>query len=426
MGRPPAPGTPLNIGGRALRGLRYGELGRALLVLGLCALPPIVRHAEAILWVSRRVLGRHLWVRLLRATFYGQFVGGRTHRELEATAPRLRSMGLRPIVAVPCEGDVGQEPQGESWYEANQRAALEGVGLAAAMGPEPMMQLRVTALLSARLCEDLGRCPAGEGLTMERAAAMMGGEEAALPALTPNQNRHLGVALRRLEEVAKAAVGRGVRLLLDAELSALDPPLATVTWALARRHNPERPWVWGTIQAYRRGAPERLWGSAAALRGSRFGVKLVRGAYLESERRAGGGARIHPTADATHRSYGRCLELALGLVAGEGAELMVATHNEASVLQATQRMQALHLPRSGGGVFFAQLYGMCDHVSLALGEAGYDVYKSVPVGSEETALPYLVRRAQENGAILGGGRRDREVLIGELKRRLLGGGNGEK
>ncbi|XP_071657476.1 hydroxyproline dehydrogenase isoform X3 [Patagioenas fasciata] len=391
MGRPPAPGTPLNIGGRALRGLRYGELGRALLVLGLCALPPIVRHAEAILWVSRRVLGRHLWVRLLRATFYGQFVGGRTHRELEATAPRLRSMGLRPIVAVPCEGDVGQEPQGESWYEANQRAALEGVGLAAAMGPEPMMQLRVTALLSARLCEDLGRCPAGEGLTMERAAAMMGGEEAALPALTPNQNRHLGVALRRLEEVAKAAVGRGVRLLLDAELSALDPPLATVTWALARRHNPERPWVWGTIQAYRRGAPERLWGSAAALRGSRFGVKLVRGAYLESERRAGGGARIHPTADATHRS-----------------------------------MQALHLPRSGGGVFFAQLYGMCDHVSLALGEAGYDVYKSVPVGSEETALPYLVRRAQENGAILGGGRRDREVLIGELKRRLLGGGNGEK
>ncbi|XP_071657477.1 hydroxyproline dehydrogenase isoform X4 [Patagioenas fasciata] len=301
MGRPPAPGTPLNIGGRALRGLRYGELGRALLVLGLCALPPIVRHAEAILWVSRRVLGRHLWVRLLRATFYGQFVGGRTHRELEATAPRLRSMGLRPIVAVPCEGDVGQEPQGESWYEANQRAALEGVGLAAAMGPEPMMQLRVTALLSARLCEDLGRCPAGEGLTMERAAAMMGGEEAALPALTPNQNRHLGVALRRLEEVAKAAVGRGVRLLLDAELSALDPPLATVTWALARRHNPERPWVWGTIQAYRRGAPERLWGSAAALRGSRFGVKLVRGAYLESERRAGGGARIHPTADATHR-----------------------------------------------------------------------------------------------------------------------------
>ncbi|NWW98690.1 HYPDH dehydrogenase, partial [Caloenas nicobarica] len=60
----------------------------------------------------RRVLGPRLWVRLLRATFYGQFVGGQTHSEVEATAQRLRSMGLRPMLAMPCEGDVGQEPQG--------------------------------------------------------------------------------------------------------------------------------------------------------------------------------------------------------------------------------------------------------------------------------------------------------------------------
>ncbi|NXW95853.1 HYPDH dehydrogenase, partial [Alopecoenas beccarii] len=58
----------------------------------------------------RRVLGPRLWVALLRATLYGQFVGGQTHGEVEAAARRLRSMGLRAMLVPPGEGDVGQEP----------------------------------------------------------------------------------------------------------------------------------------------------------------------------------------------------------------------------------------------------------------------------------------------------------------------------
>ncbi|NXV39511.1 HYPDH dehydrogenase, partial [Rissa tridactyla] len=57
----------------------------------------------------RRVLGERLWGRLLRATFYGQFVGGQTHGEVVATARRLRAVGLRPMLALPIEEDVGQE-----------------------------------------------------------------------------------------------------------------------------------------------------------------------------------------------------------------------------------------------------------------------------------------------------------------------------
>ncbi|KAM6188343.1 hydroxyproline dehydrogenase-like [Sarcoramphus papa] len=430
VGRPTAKGTPLNFGeGTAFRLKSGRELARALLVLRLCAFPRLVRHAGTILTVSRRVLGARLWGGLLRATFYGQFVGGETPAEVVAAAGRLRAVGLRPMLAVPTEEDVGQEKDGEEWYDANRGAALECVGLAAATGPHPMMQLKVTALMSARLCETVSRRLAEPGaeLTLERVEEVMGGEVASFPCLTPEENRHLGVSLRRLDDVAGFAAARGVRVLVDAEQSYVNPALSLATLALMARHNRASPWVWNTYQAYLQDGKRRLAGDAATARrrGVRFGVKLVRGAYLELERRRarelGDPDPVHPTLDATHRSYGECLELALGLAAqaGEEIEVMVATHNEVSVLHATHRMEELGIPRQGGGVCFGQLLGMCDHVSLALGEAGYAVYKSVPYGGAEATLPYLARRAQENQGVLQAARRERRLLARELRRRLL-------
>lgn len=49
---------------------------------------------------------------------------------------------------------------------------------------------------------------------------------------------------------------------------------------------------------------------------------------------------------------------------------------------------------------------------------GYAVYKSVPYGSVDDTLPYLVRRAQENRTVLLGIRKERDLLKQELYRRL--------
>ena len=49
---------------------------------------------------------------------------------------------------------------------------------------------------------------------------------------------------------------------------------------------------------------------------------------------------------------------------------------------------------------------------------GYAIYKSVPYGSVEDTLPYLVRRAQENQTVLQGIRKERDLLRKELFRRL--------
>ena len=49
------------------------------------------------------------------------------------------------------------------------------------------------------------------------------------------------------------------------------------------------------------------------------------------------------------------------------AAVMVASHNEESIMKAVRRMGELRL-LSRDGIYFAQLQGMCDHVSFALGQ----------------------------------------------------------
>uniref|UniRef100_A0A4W3GM29 Proline dehydrogenase n=1 Tax=Callorhinchus milii TaxID=7868 RepID=A0A4W3GM29_CALMI len=82
------------------------------------------------------------------------------------------------------------------------------------------------------------------------------------------------------------------------------------------------------------------------------------------------------------------------------------------------RMRELNIEKDDGIVCFGQLMGMCDHVSVTLGMAGYMVYKSLPYGAVDTVIPYLVRRAQENQAVLQGVRQEQKLLRRELRRRF--------
>lgn len=47
-------------------------------------------------------------------------------------------------------------------------------------------------------------------------------------------------------------------------------------------------------------------------------------------------------------------------------------------------------------------------------------YKYVPFGSVDEALPYLIRRAQENSDMLGGVGKEMKMMRQELRRRMFG------
>ncbi|KAM8794721.1 hydroxyproline dehydrogenase [Eudromia elegans] len=239
-------------GGGALRHRGAGELLRGLLVLRLCACPPLVRHADTVLRASRRALPRPLWAALLRASFYGHFALGAGPAQVERAVRRMRELRLRPLLALPIEAAAPEEAELERNLEAALRCADMAAATAEPAAGAAMMQLKVTALMSARLCETLSRRLAepGAGLSPERLADVMGGEAPSFPCLTRAENAELGGALRRLDAVAQRAGRCHVRLLLDAEQQPLNAALALAGAALAERHNRELPLVWGTCQAY--------------------------------------------------------------------------------------------------------------------------------------------------------------------------------
>jgi proline dehydrogenase len=164
-----------------------------------------------------------------------------------------------------------------------------------------------------------------------------------------------------------------------------------------------------------------------------YGAKLVRGAYMEQERaRAkllGYKDPINPDYEATSAMYHSVLDECLTRIkalkeAGDDPQkigIMVASHNADTVRYGLCLMSELELDPQERVLCFAQLLGMCDQITFPLGQAGYSVYKYVPYGPVNEVLPYLSRRANENGGMLGKVALEKNMLGKELFRRISKG-----
>lgn len=130
---------------------------------------------------------------------------------------------------------------------------------------------------------------------------------------------------------------------------------------------------------------------------------------------------IHDTVDDTHRCYDDAADLLLRHHArhGTSTEVVIDTHNEASVAHAVRVMDELDLASDDDDVHFAQLYGMLDKLTFALGRGGYNVFKYLPNGQVDEVVPYLVRRAHANGDVLGNVAKEMVLLREELGKRCF-------
>jgi proline dehydrogenase len=229
--------------------------------------------------------------------------------------------------------------------------------------------------------------------------------------------------------LANEAASVGTRLLIDAEQVRFQPAIDNLVLELQQAFNAtsvtDKPIIYNTYQFYLKDGSERL--RTDVQRADRFdyhfGAKLVRGAYMESERvfaaASGLASPIHDTMEDTHKSYDESVDFLLGhsSQSDKQVELMCATHNQASIENAIESMNKHGIDRRSSAISFAQLYGMADHLTFNLGKHGYRAYKYVPYGEVHEVMPYLLRRARENSAMVGGAAAELSMIKNELHRR---------
>ena len=245
--------------------------------------------------------------------------------------------------------------------------------------------------------------------------------------LSDNEEEQMKNMLGRLDVLASAAKNCNVKLMIDAEQTYFQPAISRLVMELMKVYNVDQAVIYNTYQCYLKEAFNYLSTdmSFAERQGFHFGGKIVRGAYLEFERKRaaeiGYKDPISPTYEATTRMYERVVgECLTAIAADRKVSIMVASHNEESVNFTTERMNQLGIFAEDKLVYFGQLLGMCDRLTFRLGHAGYPVYKYVPFGPVKEVLPYLSRRAHENSSMLAHTDKEVKLLINELKYRMSG------
>jgi proline dehydrogenase len=256
-------------------------------------------------------------------------------------------------------------------------------------------------------------------LASDRIRAQRKGQE--LAPLTATQEQEFAAIHKRLDRICKAAHDNDVSLFIDAEETWIQTAIDQWTFDMMLRYNIESDIVFNTIQMYRHDRLAFLKSELERAKAAQitYGVKLVRGAYMEKERaralELGYPSPIQPDKAATDRDYNAALKL---IVANQDVFTVCAgTHNEDSALLLTQLMQEAGIENGSTNHYFAQLLGMSDHISYNLADAGYMVAKYVPFGPVKEVLPYLLRRADENTSVAGQTSRELSLLIKEKARR---------
>lgn len=254
-------------------------------------------------------------------------------------------------------------------------------------------------------------------------------------ALTANEEEQFRNMVIRLHTIFKYAKNQNVRVMVDAEQSYFQPAIHRLAVEMMRSYNTESAIVFNTQQCYLKKALKTVTLDLEQAKRQNFyyGAKLVRGAYMEQERaRAkllGYKDPINADYEATSAMYHSVLDECLTRIkalkdAGDDPQkigIMVASHNADTVRYGVKRMSELELDPQERVLCFAQLLGMCDQITFPLGQAGYSVYKYVPYGPVNEVLPYLSRRANENGGMLGKVALEKNMLGKELFRRISKG-----
>jgi proline dehydrogenase len=348
---------------------------------------------------------------LIRSTIFSQFVGGET---LEQTAQVARKLGQYNVQVILDYGVEGGK-ESEEGFEAATRQFMQVIDHAATEPNIPFMGIKPSGLARHELLETL------DSLMHQEEGTLMVRYLRVLDKLSSEMKEEWQALTSRLMRIAEHAAQKKVGVLIDAEETWIQDPVDALTILMMEIYNKQHCVVYNTLQLYRHDRLPFLFDSfeLAKERGFILGAKLVRGAYMEKERKRAGEkgypSPIQPDKESTDRDFNAAVKFCIDHL--ERVGLMVASHNEYSNLYAVKLLQEKGLPLRHPHVHWSQLYGMSDNITFNLAHAGCGVSKYLPFGPLKDVIPYLMRRAQENTSVKGQTGRELALIRKELQRR---------
>ena len=332
---------------------------------------------------------------IIKNTIYKQFVGGETIEECDATIKELAKYNIGTILDYSVEGK-----ESETDFDACVEETIETINRAKGDASIPFCVFKVTGMARFAL--------------LEKASANKN-------SLTEAEQDEWLRVRRRVGATCKQAYLYDKPVFIDAEESWIQQAIDDLANENKEKYNKEKAIVFNTYQLYRHDRFVYLEQCIKHANDNNYhiGAKLVRGAYMEKERKRakemGYPSPIQPDKKGSDDDYNAALELCIKNI--NHVSVCVGTHNEQSSMLMVDLMQKNSIQPADKRVYFAQLLGMSDHISYNLSLTGYNVAKYVPYGPIKDVLPYLLRRAQENTSVKGQTGRELSLIIKEKKRR---------
>ncbi len=344
---------------------------------------------------------------LIRNTIFKQFVGGETLEKTKQVADTLEDYNVQAILDYGVEGKEGEEN-----FELATAEFIKVIEYSATQKSIPFISVKLTGFARFALLEKLDAASDSKSGTEARIA---------LDVLNEKEKVEFEKVRNRLIKICEVAAKNNIGVLIDAEETWIQDPVDALTMQMMEIFNKNNVVVFNTIQLYRHDRLRFLEDSfeQSKLKHFKLGVKLVRGAYMEKERRRAEVMNylspVQSNKQATDNDYNAAIEFCIPRI--DNIFLIVASHNEYSNLYTTRLLQKHYGSFDHKHVHFSQLYGMSDNITFNLAKAGCSVSKYLPFGPIKDVIPYLMRRAQENSSISGHTGRELGLIKKELKRR---------
>lgn len=239
--------------------------------------------------------------------------------------------------------------------------------------------------------------------------------------LNDSENDSWNRVIQRFDQVCSKAFKENIKILIDAEEVEVQNAIDDLAIKMMRKYNLKTAIVYNTVQMYRK---DRLTYLNEMISnqfndGVIFGLKLVRGAYMEKERNLAVSMNIESpicdTKNETDKNFNSGLDFVFNNF--ERISFVCASHNEDSILKVISMMELKNLKSNDSSVWFGQLYGMSDNISFNLASKNFNTFKILPFGSVKNLMPYLIRRAEENTSVQGQTGRELQLILKERKRR---------